>query len=75
MEIGLPDEHGRVQIFNIHTTPMRKNNYLDLTVSMEELAMQTKNFSGAEIEGEYTEHRINYSLTRCCKERSIFCYE
>eukprot|EP01127_Copromyxa_protea_P001301 TRINITY_DN11326_c0_g1_i1.p1 TRINITY_DN11326_c0_g1~~TRINITY_DN11326_c0_g1_i1.p1 ORF type:complete len:748 (+),score=178.04 TRINITY_DN11326_c0_g1_i1:7-2250(+) len=51
MEIGLPDEHGRQQIFNIHTTPMRKHNYLDDSVSVEELARHTKNFSGAEIEG------------------------
>ncbi|EKE39654.1 hypothetical protein ENUP19_0080G0104 [Entamoeba nuttalli] len=51
IEIGLPDEHGRVQILNIHTKKMRENHMLDSNVSIEELAKQTKNFSGAELEG------------------------
>jgi len=51
MEIGLPDEAGRVQIFNIHTTPMRLHNYMDSTVNVKELAVLAKNYSGAEIEG------------------------
>ena len=28
LEIGLPDEPGRKQIFNIHTSKMKKNNLL-----------------------------------------------
>ncbi|KAF2649393.1 vesicle-fusing ATPase [Lophiostoma macrostomum CBS 122681] len=51
MEISLPDEHGRAQILNIHTTKMRNNNVLDNDVNLEELAKLTKNFSGAEISG------------------------
>lgn len=51
MEIGLPDEHGRLQILNIHTCMMRKMNKLSDDVNLEVLASQTKNFSGAEIEG------------------------
>ncbi|KAF2457559.1 P-loop containing nucleoside triphosphate hydrolase protein [Lineolata rhizophorae] len=51
MEISLPDEHGRAQIINIHTTKMRKNNVLDPDVDIYELAKMTKNFSGAEITG------------------------
>jgi len=51
MEIGLPDEKGRVQILNIHTALMRKYNKLNPDVNIEELATLTKNFSGAEIEG------------------------
>jgi vesicle-fusing ATPase len=51
MEIGLPDEAGRVQIFNIHTTPMRLHNYIDPGVDIKELAVLSKNYSGAEIEG------------------------
>ena len=51
IEISLPDEHGRVQILNIHTTDMRKNNILDPSVNISELARLTKNFSGAEISG------------------------
>jgi vesicle-fusing ATPase len=51
MEIGLPDERGRVQILGIHTQKMRENNKLGKDVSMEVLGSKTKNFSGAEIEG------------------------
>ena len=51
IEIGLPDEKGRVQIFNIHLKSMRENGLLDEEVKAEYLAQHTKNFSGAEIEG------------------------
>ncbi|XP_067869272.1 vesicle-fusing ATPase isoform X2 [Heterodontus francisci] len=51
MEIGLPDEKGRVQILNIHTARMREHNLLSDDVDVLELAQETKNFSGAELEG------------------------
>ena len=51
MEISLPDEKGRIQILQIHTTKLKKNNMLDTDVDIEELARLTKNFSGAEITG------------------------
>jgi vesicle-fusing ATPase len=51
MEISLPDEAGRYQILNIHTLKMRANGVMDQDVDLEELAMNTKNFSGAEIGG------------------------
>jgi vesicle-fusing ATPase len=51
MEIGLPDEKGRVQILTIHTAKMKGANLLDTAVSLDELATLTKNYSGAEIEG------------------------
>ncbi|CAG5130718.1 unnamed protein product [Candidula unifasciata] len=51
MEIGLPNEHGRVQILNIHTETMRSHDKLAPDVDIQELASLTKNFSGAEIEG------------------------
>ncbi|CAM9657769.1 unnamed protein product [Pylaiella littoralis] len=53
VEIGLPDEAGRLQILNIHTSGMKEKGRLDKKTAenMEELAMLTKNFSGAEIEG------------------------
>jgi len=51
MEISLPDEKGRVQIFRIHTTKMRENKFMSEEVKLEELAALTKNYSGAEIEG------------------------
>uniref|UniRef100_A0AAY4D5P7 Vesicle-fusing ATPase n=1 Tax=Denticeps clupeoides TaxID=299321 RepID=A0AAY4D5P7_9TELE len=51
MEIGLPDENGRVQILNIHTAKMREFKLLAGDVDITELATETKNFSGAELEG------------------------
>ncbi|XP_071766160.1 vesicle-fusing ATPase-like [Centroberyx gerrardi] len=51
MEIGLPDEKGRVQILNIHTAKMRQFNLLAGDVDVKELAVETKNYSGAELEG------------------------
>ncbi|KAG5506445.1 hypothetical protein JKF63_05948 [Porcisia hertigi] len=51
VEIGLPDEPGRVEIFRIHTRGMRDNNIMSTEVDLEELGKITKNYSGAEIEG------------------------
>ncbi|XP_031420137.1 vesicle-fusing ATPase-like isoform X3 [Clupea harengus] len=51
MEIGLPDEKGRFQILNIHTNKMREFNLLAIDVDVKELSVETKNFSGAELEG------------------------
>ncbi|KAG5952689.1 hypothetical protein E4U53_000195 [Claviceps sorghi] len=51
VEVSLPDEPGRLEIFKIHTAKMRKGNLLDPDVDLEELASLTKNYSGAEISG------------------------
>lgn len=51
VEIHLPDEAGRLQIFEIQTKKMRENKMMDSDVDLAELAKLTKNFSGAEIEG------------------------
>uniref|UniRef100_A0A667XFB5 Vesicle-fusing ATPase n=1 Tax=Myripristis murdjan TaxID=586833 RepID=A0A667XFB5_9TELE len=51
MEIGLPDEKGRVQILTIHTNKMRGFGLLAPDVNIKELAAETKNYSGAELEG------------------------
>lgn len=51
MEIGLPNEAGRVQILNIHTRRMREYKKIDQDVDTAELGSLTKNFSGAELEG------------------------
>ncbi len=51
MEIGLPNEPGRVQILNIHTRRMREYKKIDPDVNTTELGALTKNFSGAELEG------------------------
>lgn len=51
VEIQLPNEEGRFQIFEIQTKKMRENKMLAFDVDIKELAALTKNFSGAEIEG------------------------
>jgi vesicle-fusing ATPase len=62
VEIGLPDEHGRVQILTIHTKGMKANGFLDDGVKVDELASMTKNYTGAEIEG-------------VCKAASSYAFE
>lgn len=48
---GLPDETGRFQILNIHTAKMRQSSMLASDVDIKELSVETKNYSGAELEG------------------------
>ncbi len=50
VEIGLPDEHGRFQILEIHTKKMRENKLLGKDVDLKALAALLKNYTGAEIE-------------------------
>ncbi len=50
IEVGLPDEIGRKQIFEIHTKSMKKNNLLGTDVNLDIMAKNTKNYTGAEIE-------------------------
>ena len=50
IEVGLPDEKGRLAIFKIHTKKMKENNVLDDDVDLEKLAKLTKNYTGADIE-------------------------
>lgn len=51
VEISLPDEHGRQQILKIHTAKMKSSGMLAQDISIDGLAAETKNYSGAEIEG------------------------
>ena len=48
---GLPDEKGRIQILEIHTKNLTESEKLAKDVDLNYLAAETKNFSGAEIEG------------------------
>lgn len=50
LEISLPDEKGREQIFNIHLEQLRKTGHL-ANINMDLLVSNTVNFSGAEIAG------------------------
>ncbi|KAK1877880.1 Vesicle-fusing ATPase [Dissostichus eleginoides] len=51
MEISLPDEKGRVQILTIHTNKMKGFGLMAPDICIKELAAETKNYSGAELEG------------------------
>jgi vesicle-fusing ATPase len=53
VEIGLPDEHGRTQIIDIHTSTMRSKSRITPAAleRLPELARLTKNYTGAELEG------------------------
>eukprot|EP00878_Enallax_costatus_P019245 GHUV01020299.1.p1 GENE.GHUV01020299.1~~GHUV01020299.1.p1 ORF type:complete len:671 (+),score=177.44 GHUV01020299.1:714-2726(+) len=63
IEIGLPDEKGRLQILKIHTSRMSTNSFLGQDVDLMMLAERTKNFSGAEIEG-LVKSAASYALNR-----------
>lgn len=39
VEINLPDENGRLQILQIHTSKMKENSFLAADVSLQELGM------------------------------------
>lgn len=49
--VGLPDEKGRLEILQIHTSKMREHNKLSDNVFLDELVTKTRNYSGAELEG------------------------
>lgn len=50
IEIGIPDEKGRLDILKIHTSKLTKNNMLGQDVDLKEIAARIKNYTGAEIE-------------------------
>jgi len=66
VEIGLPDTKGRLQILGIHTKNMAASNRISPEVinRLDEISENTKNFSGAEIEG-LVKAATSYALTRC----------
>lgn len=78
IEIGLPDEKGRNQIFGIHLKNMKDNGMLGDDVHSQELAALTKNFSGAEVRKEKEEHThsrppsLSTLLTNSCLSLSLF---
>ncbi|GLI63735.1 hypothetical protein VaNZ11_006800 [Volvox africanus] len=65
IEIGLPDEKGRLQVLKIHTSKMSENAFLAQDVDLLSLAERTKNFSGAELEGlikDATAYALNRNI-------------
>ena len=63
VELGLPTEAGRLEIFEIHTAKMHANDILEGDVDLRWLATSTTNYSGAEIEG-LVKSAASYALNR-----------
>lgn len=61
IEIGLPNQIGREQIFRIHTAKMSYNHLLHSNVNITKLAELTDNYSGAEIEA-VVKNAASYSI-------------
>ena len=62
IEIGLPDEHGRVQILDIHTAKFKEMHIMG-EIDVADLATRTKNFTGAEIAG-FCRSAASFALNR-----------
>lgn len=63
LEIGLPDEEGRVQILTIHTKKLADMKKLEKDVDIKYFSTKTKNFTGAELEGLVNSAR-SYAIHR-----------
>jgi len=50
IELGLPDEAGRLEILTVHTQAMRDNGLLGADVDLAALAHHTVHYTGAELE-------------------------
>lgn len=51
IEIGLPDEKGRLEVLNIHTKTMTNGGVMNTDVDLKNISKLTNNFTGAELEG------------------------
>ena len=71
VEVGLPDATGREQILKIHTDAMASEGLLGPCVSLNVLAKETVNYSGAELKGLVTA-ATSYALTRHIKASADF---
>ncbi|TBU10679.1 Cdc48-like ATPase [Hamiltosporidium tvaerminnensis] len=63
IEISLPDEESRYEIFKIHTKQMEKSDFLETDVNLHELAKVTRNYTGAEITA-LVKSAVSYALER-----------
>jgi vesicle-fusing ATPase len=63
IEIGLPDEKGRLQILKIKSASAAANSFLAPDVDLPSIAARTKNFSGAELEG-LMKSAVSFALSR-----------
>ncbi|KAM0686736.1 transport between ER and Golgi ATPase protein [Conglomerata obtusa] len=68
IEINLPNEESRFEIFNIHTKEMKRNNYLNSNVDLNGMSKMTRNYTGAEI-CAVVKSAASYALEREVKGR------
>lgn len=70
IEIALPDEKGRKDILLIHTKLLRENKLMTGDIDFDQLAVQTKNFTGAEIQGLCNSAK-SFAISRHTKSGTI----
>lgn len=63
IEIKLPTKEGRKEILTIHTNKMKSSNRFDENIDLEDIATQTQNYSGAELEG-LVRNATGYAISR-----------
>eukprot|EP00759_Apiculatamorpha_spiralis_P039277 PhF_6_TR38125/c0_g1_i1/m.56919/K06027/NSF, SEC18; vesicle-fusing ATPase len=63
VEITLPSEEGRLEIFQIKTKSMKDEGLMEPTTQLEHLAALTKNYSGADIEG-VVNNAVSFAMHR-----------
>lgn len=51
LEVGAPDEAGRLEILKVHTQNLAKTSLLESDVNLEEIASLTPNWTGADLAG------------------------
>ena len=74
IEVSLPDEEGRREIFEIHTRSLLASGMLGSDVNLHRLATNTTRFSGAEIAG-VVRAASSYALERyVCFSLSLEIY-
>jgi AAA+ superfamily predicted ATPase len=64
IEVKLPTENERLEIFQIHCSKMLENNKLASEINLKDLSKRTKNFTGAEIEG-VVKSAVSFAMSRC----------
>ena len=63
IEIGIPNETGRLQILKIHTKQLKEESLLAKNVDLPEIATMAKNYTGAEIEA-VVKNAASYAMTK-----------
>ncbi|KAH9411864.1 AAA ATPase [Ordospora pajunii] len=63
LEISLPDEESRAEIFRIHTKTMESHKYLDESIDIAKIAKLSKNYTGAEITA-VVKSAVSFALER-----------